>query len=67
LLERGLQVKQIALALGISHSTVKGYLRNAFSKLGAHSTTSALYVARNSGLLQSLQSKVERDGYDRVR
>ncbi|HKG39265.1 MAG TPA: response regulator transcription factor [Conexibacter sp.] len=55
LLERGLQVKQIARALGISDSTVKGYVRNVFTKLDVHSTTAAIYAARASGLLQSLE------------
>jgi DNA-binding NarL/FixJ family response regulator len=55
LLERGLQVKQIARLLGISETTVKGYQRNVFAKLDVHSTTAAIYAARQSGLLQSLQ------------
>jgi DNA-binding NarL/FixJ family response regulator len=55
LLERGLQVKQIAVALDISDSTVKGYVRNVFAKLDVHSTTAAIYAARSSGLLESLQ------------
>jgi DNA-binding NarL/FixJ family response regulator len=55
LLERGLQVKQIARMLGISETTVKGYQRNVFAKLDVHSTTAAIYAARQSGLLHSLQ------------
>jgi DNA-binding NarL/FixJ family response regulator len=55
LLERGLQVKQIAAALDISDSTVKGYVRNVFAKLDVHSTTAAIYAARSTGLLESLQ------------
>jgi DNA-binding NarL/FixJ family response regulator len=55
LLERGLQVKQIARLLGISETTVKGYQRNVFAKLDVHSTTAAIYAARQSGMLQSLQ------------
>lgn len=51
LLERGLRFKQIALELGISESTTKGYARNLFAKLGAHSRSEAVYLARNRGLL----------------
>jgi len=51
LLERGLRFKQIALELGISESTAKGYARNLFAKLGAHSRSEAVYIARNRGLL----------------
>lgn len=50
-LERGLRFKQIALELEISESTAKGYARNLFAKLGAHSRSEAVYIARNSGLL----------------
>jgi DNA-binding NarL/FixJ family response regulator len=56
LLERGLQVKQIARRLGISDSTAKGHVRNVFAKLDVHSSTAAIYAARSTGLLQSLQS-----------
>jgi DNA-binding NarL/FixJ family response regulator len=51
LLERGLRFKQIALELDISESTAKGYARNLFAKLGAHSRSEAVYIARNRGLL----------------
>jgi two-component system response regulator DesR len=64
LLERGLQVKQIARHLGISDATVKGYQRNLFGKLDAHSTTAAIYAARRSGLLQSLQEVHRAPGPD---
>jgi DNA-binding NarL/FixJ family response regulator len=53
LLERGLRFKQIALELDISESTAKGYARNLFAKLGAHSRSEAVYIARNRGLLDS--------------
>jgi DNA-binding NarL/FixJ family response regulator len=59
LLERGLQVKQIARLLGISETTVKGYQRNVFAKLDVHSTTAAIYAARQSGMLQSLRGIIE--------
>jgi DNA-binding NarL/FixJ family response regulator len=58
MLERGLQVKEIAFRLGISDSTAKGYVRNVFTKLEVHSATAAIYQARRSGLLQSLQTLV---------
>jgi DNA-binding NarL/FixJ family response regulator len=51
LLERGLRFKQIALELGISESTAKGYARNLFAKLGAHSRSEAVYIARERGIL----------------
>jgi DNA-binding NarL/FixJ family response regulator len=51
LLERGLRFKQIALELAISESTAKGYARNLFAKLGAHSRSEAVYIARSGGLL----------------
>lgn len=54
LLERGLRFKQIALELGISESTTKGYARNLFAKLGAHSRSEAVHIARNRGLLDFL-------------
>jgi DNA-binding NarL/FixJ family response regulator len=55
LLERGLRFKQIALELAISESTAKGYARNLFAKLGAHSRAEAVYIARNSGLLDFIE------------
>jgi DNA-binding NarL/FixJ family response regulator len=54
-LERGLRFKQIALELDISESTAKGYARNLFTKLGAHSRAEAVYIARNRGLLDFLE------------
>ncbi|MEZ5078278.1 MAG: LuxR C-terminal-related transcriptional regulator [Solirubrobacterales bacterium] len=55
LLERGLRFKQIALELRISESTAKGYARNLFAKLGAHSRSEAVYIARNRGLLDFIE------------
>ncbi|WCB95332.1 hypothetical protein DSM104299_04075 [Baekduia alba] len=66
LLERGLQVKQIARHLGISDATVKGYQRNLFAKLDVHSTTAAIYAARRSGLLHSLQGTVRAPSPDGI-
>ncbi len=51
LLEHGLRFKQIAHELGISESTAKGYARNLFSKLDAHSRGEAVFEARRQGLL----------------
>ena len=53
LLEQGLQAKQVALTLEIARATVKSYIRNIFEKLDVHSTTMALHVARDNGLLDS--------------
>jgi DNA-binding CsgD family transcriptional regulator len=50
-LERGLLFKEIAVLLGISQATAKGYARNLFRKLGAHTRSEAVYLARRSGLL----------------
>jgi DNA-binding NarL/FixJ family response regulator len=54
LLDRGLRFKQIALELCISESTAKGYARNVFTKLGAHSRGEAVHEARKRGLLDFL-------------
>lgn len=54
LLDRGLLFKQIARELEISESTAKGYARNLSVKLGAHSRSEAVYVARSRGLLDFL-------------
>ena len=57
-LERGLRFKQIALEMAISESTAKGYARNLFAKLGAHSRSEAVYIARNRGLLDFVADMV---------
>jgi DNA-binding NarL/FixJ family response regulator len=51
LLERGLRFKQIARELGITEATAKGYARNLFAKLNAHSRAEAVYEARRQGML----------------
>jgi DNA-binding NarL/FixJ family response regulator len=56
LLERGLRFKQIALELSISESTAKGYARNVFAKLGAHSRGEAVHEARKRGMLDFLSA-----------
>lgn len=50
-LDRGLRFKQIAVRMGISETTVKGYARALFRKLGSHSRSEAVYEARSRGLL----------------
>lgn len=54
LLDQGLQVKHVASMLKIAQPTVKCYIRNIFAKLDVHSTTRALYVARDNGLLEPI-------------
>ena len=54
LLERGLRFKQIAADMNITESTAKGYARNLFAKLDAHSRSEAVYEARRQGLLDFL-------------
>lgn len=55
LLERGLRFKQIALRMGISESTAKGYARSLFAKLGVHSRGEAVFEARRQGMLEFLE------------
>jgi DNA-binding NarL/FixJ family response regulator len=53
-LERGLRFKQMALDMGITEATAKGYARNLFAKLGVHSRGEAVYEARRLGMLDFL-------------
>lgn len=53
-LERGLRFKQMALDMGITEATAKGYARNLFAKLGVHSRGEAVYEARRLGMLEFL-------------
>jgi two-component system response regulator FixJ len=53
-LDQGQPIKVIAIELGISATTVRGYVQSIFSKLDVHSATAALRAARISGLLYSL-------------
>jgi PAS domain S-box-containing protein len=51
LLVDGLDAKQIALRLGITLNTCRGYLRTVLIKLGAHSQVEAVVNAARSGLI----------------
>jgi len=48
----GLADKQIGVALGISESTVKGYLRQAYDKLGASDRAQAVAIAIRGRLIE---------------
>jgi DNA-binding CsgD family transcriptional regulator len=51
LLELGLRFKQVALELGISEATAKGYARDLFRKLAVTSRAEAVFEARRLGVL----------------
>jgi DNA-binding NarL/FixJ family response regulator len=52
LLARGKSNKEIGASLFISETTVKGHLRNIFTKLNVLSRTEAITVASRRGLVQ---------------
>ena len=52
LLARGESNKEIGANLFISETTVKGHLRNIFTKLNVLSRTEAITVANRRGLVQ---------------
>lgn len=52
LMSEGLDNKTIAHRLGLSLTTVRGYVQEILRKLGAHSKLEAVVVASRSGLLQ---------------
>ncbi len=52
LLARGKSNKEIGASLFISEFTVKGHLRNIFSKLNVLSRTEAISTATQRGLIQ---------------
>ena len=52
LLARGKSNKEIAADLFIGQTTVKGHLRNIFTKLNVLSRTEAIAVASRRGLVQ---------------
>lgn len=52
LLSDGLANKQIARRLGLSESTVKGYLSELFEKLGAADRAHAVALALRSRVIQ---------------
>ncbi|GAA1991378.1 response regulator transcription factor [Amycolatopsis minnesotensis] len=49
--ENGLPTDQIATRLSLSGATVRNYLSNAISKVGAHNRIDAARIARNAGWL----------------
>lgn len=49
--ERGLPTEQIGSTLSLSPATVRNYLSNAISKIGAHNRIDAIRIARNAGWL----------------
>jgi LuxR family maltose regulon positive regulatory protein len=51
LIASGLSNKEIADILVISVSTVKSHINNLYGKLGTHSRTQAIAIARNMGML----------------
>lgn len=50
-LECGRPLRDIARDLGLSETTLKGYARDLYAKLDAHSRGEAVHVARERGLL----------------
>jgi DNA-binding CsgD family transcriptional regulator len=51
-LASGLSPAEAGVALGISHGTVKGYLKSARRMLGAKNTTQAVALAMRRGLIR---------------
>jgi DNA-binding NarL/FixJ family response regulator len=51
MLARGLSNKQIARELSRSEATVATHLRRIYERLGAHTRTQAIAIARRGGLI----------------
>lgn len=51
LLDEGLRVREIALRLGISETTVRNHVRAILSRLGCHSQLGAVAEARRRGII----------------
>jgi two-component system response regulator DesR len=49
--ESGITTEQMATRLALSSATVRNYLSNAISKIGAHNRIDAIRIARNAGWL----------------
>jgi len=49
--EGGLPTEQIGVSLSLSAATVRNYLSNAITKVGAHNRLDAIRIARNAGWL----------------
>jgi DNA-binding NarL/FixJ family response regulator len=50
-LDAGRSLREIARSLAVSETTLKGYARDLYLKLGAHSRGEAVHAAREQGLL----------------
>ena len=50
-LDRGEPLRDIARGLGLREATLKGYARDLYSKLGAHSRGEAVHIGRERGLI----------------
>ena len=53
LMSKGLDNFEIADELGIGYGTVRGHVRGALEKLGAHSRLQAVAAARKTGLIEA--------------
>jgi DNA-binding NarL/FixJ family response regulator len=60
MLARGLQTKQVALALGISVKTADRHIQNAYRKIGVSSRAAATLFAMEHGLLAWGELPMER-------
>ena len=49
--ESGIPTDQIATQLSLSRATVRNYLSNAISKVGARNRIDAIRISRNAGWL----------------
>jgi two-component system response regulator DesR len=49
--DRGITTEQVARELSLSPATVRNYLSNALSKLGARNRIEAIRIAREAGWL----------------
>jgi two-component system, NarL family, response regulator DesR len=47
--DSGLRTDEIAAELALSPATVRNYLSNAISKVGAHNRIDAIRIARDAG------------------
>jgi DNA-binding NarL/FixJ family response regulator len=52
LLAEGESTAQIAVDLGLSHTTVRNYIANLLTALGVHNRLQAVIAARKAGILR---------------